>query len=217
MTGVVIVLGGMQSGGCTWRGRGELNSQVSNERTTDIMLAEKVQPIGVCDLCLQPIPADIGAWTSKGRPRLHCSRECRNTANSRTGAPLRAVAMQAHVQAGEWQNPHLLHPPTPAEQAARARLGRQREVQAGRWRNPGKTPEARAINSQPEKHSGDLAAAIERLKAGARVADLAPEQQAAHRAYRRELAAARRSALTETERAAQRAKWRAAYRRRRTA
>ena len=179
------------------------------------MLAEKVQPIGVCDLCLQPIPADIGAWTSKGRPRLHCSRECRNTANSRTGAPLRAVAMQAHVQSGEWQNPHLLHPPTLAEQAARARLGRQREVQAGRWRNPGLTDEARAINSLPEKHNGPLAAAIERLKAGARVADLTPEQQEAYRAYRRGLATVKRAALTETERSEQRAKWREADKRKR--
>lgn len=65
-------------------------------------------------------------------------------------------------------------------------------MQEGRWRNPGLTPAAREINSRTHKHSGALAEANERFKAGARTADLTPEQQEAHHAYHRQLEAALR-------------------------
>jgi len=187
----------------------------------------KLQPIGICDLCLQPIPPHLGNYTSKGTPRLHCSRECRNTANSRTGAPIRSQKILKRIERGEWSNPAELHPPDPQAVSEGIRRARLREVQEGRWRNPGLTPEAREINSRPHKHSGPLAEAIERFKAGARTADLTPEQQEAHRAYRRQLAAARREEinawhreryariqanLTEEERKAQSEKWRQANR-----
>ena len=43
---------------------------------------EKVAPVGTCDYCGKGIP--VGEWwTSKGRPRLHCSLECRQAASSR--------------------------------------------------------------------------------------------------------------------------------------
>lgn len=184
---------------------------------------EKIQPIGICDLCLQPIPPHLGNYTSKGSPRLHCSRECRNTANSRAGAPIKSQKTLERMQRGEWANPAELNPPDPQAVAEGIRKARRREVQEGRWRNPGLTPEAREINSQPHKHSGPLAEAIERLNAGASTNDLTPEQQEAHRAYRRQLEAARReeinawhreryarrqASMTEAEREAQREKWR---------
>lgn len=188
---------------------------------------KKVQPIGICDLCLQSIPSHLGNYTSKGAPRLHCSRECRNTANSRAGAPIISQKTRARIERGEWANPAELNPPDPKVVTEGIREARLREVQEGRWRNPGLTPEAREINSRPHKHSGALAEAIERLNAGASTSDLTPEQQEAHRAYRRQLEAARREEINawhrerytrrqanmkEEERKAQQEKWRQANR-----
>lgn len=154
-------------------------------------MSTKLKPIGICDHCLGPIAPEQW-YTSKRKPRQFCCRQCRNTAIARRyAAPVNRERMLAQVADGSWVNPQPT-PPTPAEQARRARLGRMREVAAGTWRNPGLTPEARAINSQPEKHTGALAAAIEKLKRGASVRDLTPEEQDAHRAYRRALAAALR-------------------------
>ena len=188
----------------------------------------KKHPLGVCDLCNGPISP--GDWyTSKRRPRLYCSIDCRNTANSRNGNPERVRKLRIAVAAGAWQNPAHLRPPTSAEQSDRSRQGRLREVAEGRWRNPGLTPEARAINSLPHKHSGPLAAAIEKLKVCRRLADLTDDEHAAYLAYSRALRAARRdevnagyrrryaerrAAMTEAEREAQRAKWRADNQRR---
>ena len=190
-------------------------------------MPDKIQPIGTCDHCLGPIPP--GQWRTRRGPRLYCSLECRNTANSRAGAEERGRKAKQRVHAGTWQNPAKLRPPTGEEQGARARKGRLREVAEGRWRNPGLTPEAREINSRPHKHSGFLASAIERLKAGATMTDLTTEEADAYRAYKRQLRTARRdevnaysrqryhahqSILTAEQRQAQRQKWRLANRRR---
>lgn len=49
-------------------------------------MPEKKQPLGICDLCLKPIPPED--WlTHHGQPRLHCSLECRQSANA--SSPLR--------------------------------------------------------------------------------------------------------------------------------
>ena len=65
-------------------------------------MAEKTAPLGICDLCGGEISP--GPYTSKDTPRLFCSRECRNTANSRAGAAIR-YATQEKVKGGvrEWR------------------------------------------------------------------------------------------------------------------
>lgn len=158
----------------------------------------KRQPIGICDHCEGEIPP--GDWyTSKGRPRQYCCRECRNTANSRQGAPQRAAQVRQAIAEGRWRNPLQVRPPTSAEQAARARAGRLREVAEGRWHNPALDPAARAKLSRPRVHAGAplLHSAIERLRQGAQLADLAPEQIECYRAYRRALRQARQTTLQE--------------------
>ncbi|HEY4690860.1 MAG TPA: hypothetical protein VIK33_16230 [Anaerolineae bacterium] len=105
-------------------------------------------------------------WYTRRGPRLHCSIDCKNTANSRAGAHIRAEKARARVRRGEWQNPHLLNPPSPEEQSRRARLGRTREVRAGTWRNPALSSAARKKLSRPRKHGGALARAIEKLSRG---------------------------------------------------
>lgn len=185
-------------------------------------MPDKIQPIGICDCCLQPIPPDQGNWTSKGKPRLYCSIQCRNTGNSRAGNEVRTTKLHERVLLGEWVNPATIRPPTPEEQSARSRKGRLREVEEGTWRNPGLTPEAREINSLPHKHTGALASAIEKLKK-MKMADLTPEEQEAYRAHARELRAVRReeanawyrerykrqqASMTPEQKEAQREKWR---------
>lgn len=85
--------------------------------------------MGICDLCSSQMPTH----TVKGKIRRYCSRECRNTANSRAGAASRTRKLHERIAAGSWVNPAMLRPPTSAEQAARARKGRLREVAAGVW------------------------------------------------------------------------------------
>ena len=188
----------------------------------------KQQALGICDNCLSEIPRDEW-YTSKGKPRLYCGRDCRNTGNSRAGAPIRSVKAKRRVARGEWQNSHHLNPPTPTEQSRRARLGRRREVKAGTWRNPALSDEAKDKLSRPRKHDPALHAVLEKLKQGIRVSELTPEEQELHRAYRRELVATRRdevnagyrqryrlrqASMSEEEHEAQRAKWREQNRRR---
>ena len=162
-------------------------------------MVDKQKPIGICDLCLGPIPrAD---WhTSKGHLRLYCSVDCRNTANSRNGNPVRIEKLRKHVARGEWQNPAKLHPPTPEEQAARARKGRLREVAVGAWRNPALDDAARQKLSRPRKHTGPLHSAIEKLKRGLSVVELTFEEQTAHREYRRQLHTERRDDINRLAR-----------------
>lgn len=176
-------------------------------------MSEKTERLGICDLCKGAIRPAFW-YTSKGKPRRYCSRDCRNTANSRAGAAIRATKQKDRVAAGEWQNPHILRPPTPAEQSHRAALGRRREVEAGTWRNPALTDEARAKLSKPRKHSGALAGAIEKLGAGAKLADLTIEEQDAHRAYRREQQKRRWESMTEDQRNSRREQWRRSWHKR---
>lgn len=167
----------------------------------------KQQPLGTCDFCFGAIPA--GRWyTSKGKPRLHCSTTCKNAANSQAGSSTRRAKVIERIARGAWQNPAVLRPPTSAEQAERARKGRLREVREGHWRNPGLTPEAREINSRPHIHSGPLASAIEKLKQGARVSELTLEEQEAHRAYRRKQQQDRWQAMTPAQKENRRRQWR---------
>lgn len=191
-------------------------------------MAKKRLEIGVCDLCQGDIPK--ARWyTSKGTPRLYCSRNCMNTANSRAGTPLRSMKARQRIARGEWQNPAHLNPPDPANISRGVSQARWREVAAGRWRNPALSVEARAKLSRPRQHSGALHRAIEKLGQGLKMAGLTAEEQQAYRTYRAQLRAARRdelnagarrryrqrqAALTAEEREEQRAKWRAANRRR---
>ena len=172
---------------------------------------DKTEPIGVCDHCKGEI---TDTWYTRRGPRRYCCVDCRNTANSRAGAPTRSAKNRARVAAGVWQNPHKLNPPTGEEQARRARLGRLREVAAGTWRNPALADVARVKLSRPRKHTGDLHRAIEKLKRGLSTADLSPEEQEAHRAYRRRLWAARVATMTQEERDRRRAQYRAVWHRR---
>lgn len=159
-------------------------------------MSDKVRPLGVCDNCGGAIPRERW-YTSKRKPRRYCCVDCRNAGNSHAGEATRYAKMLAHIAAGEWKNPVELRPPTSEEQAHRARLGRLREVESGTWRNPAKSDEARQKLSRPRKHSGALADAIEKLRQGVSVADLTPEEQEAHRAYRRALAAKKRQSPTD--------------------
>jgi len=191
----------------------------------------KQQALGICDNCLSEIPRDEW-YTSKGKPRLYCGIDCRNTGNSRAGAPIRSKKAKQRVARGEWQNPAKLNPPTPEEQARRSRLGRKREVSAGTWRNPALSDEAKEKLSRPRKHDPALHAVLEKLKQEQRLADLTPEEKELHRIYRRDLRQARRkevnawyrnwyrqqqASLSDEEREAQRARWREQNRRRRKA
>jgi len=191
-------------------------------------MPDKRQPLGICDHCLGSIPA--GQWyTSKRRPRLHCSFKCKQAANSQAGASVRAEKARQRVARGEWQNPQRLNPPTFEERSRRAALARKREVARGEWRNPALTDAAREKLSRPRRHSGPLHTAIEKLKRGQHMADLTEEEAAAYRANSARLRAARReetnrryreryaarqAAMTDEEREAQRERWREANRRR---
>jgi len=152
-------------------------------------MPSKTQPLGICDLCLGPIR---DWYTSKGRPRLYCSVDCRNTGNSRAGATIRSEKACERVRMGQWVNPALIHPPTPENIGAGVKQARLREVEAGAWRNPALDDEAREKLSRPRKHSGVLHSAIEKLSRRLSVSELTPEEQEAHRLYRRELRIARR-------------------------
>jgi hypothetical protein len=159
----------------------------------------KSQPIGICDLCRGIIPPEDW-YTSKGKPRMYCSIDCKNTANSRAGAPIRREKTLLRIARGEWQNPAELRPPTSDEQSYRARKGRKREVAEGRWRNPALSADARRKLSRPRKHEGILHLVIEKLKQGLGVADLSAEEQGAHRDYRKQLRDARREELNRQAR-----------------
>jgi len=195
--------------------------------------AGKLAPLGICDLCWQPIPPSLGPFTSKGRPRRYCSIACRVTANSRLGAPLRSLKAAQRAAAGLWRNP-LGETPEEVAAALRERnrsadhrrkvaAARRREVEEGTWRNPALSETAREKLSRPRVHADDLVlhAAIEKLGRGLSVADLTPEEREAHRRYRRALrardpercrAASRRSyrrrMATPEGRARERARWR---------
>lgn len=162
-------------------------------------MSQKIQPPGICDQCLGPIPP--GQWrTNKRILRRYCSVECRNKANAIAGGPIISSKNRDRIRKGIWQNPSSLRPPTPQEQADRARKGRLSEVRDGKWRNPSLTPEARQKLSRPRKHSGALAEAIEKLGMGLRMADLTQDEKTAYRAYRAELRSRRRDEVNRLAR-----------------
>ncbi len=68
-------------------------------------MAYKVLPVGICDLCRGEIPTDMW-YTRAGKPRLHCSRLCRNTANARIKARERGQELRQRYHAGTWR-PYL--------------------------------------------------------------------------------------------------------------
>lgn len=191
-------------------------------------MPDKRAPLGTCDLCDTVMPANRW-YTSKGTPRLYCSRDCRNTANSRHGSAVRSQKVRERIARGEWTNPAEITKPDPAKVGAGVSRARKAEVEAGTWRNPALTAEARRKLSRPRKHQGQLHSVLQKLKQGQKVRDLTPEEREIHREYRRTLAARRRNeinrearrrykqrqeAMTPKERQEQRRKWRVANARR---
>lgn len=149
-------------------------------------MGDKVQPLGICDYCGGPINQDW--YTSHGKPRRYCSVDCRNAGNSRAGAPIRSTKAKQRIAEGRWVNPRTQMTPEQTHAAASrtARTIRLREVREGRWRNPALSPEARAKLSRPRKLTGVLHQALERIRTGAHIADLSPQQRAAYRLYKHE-------------------------------
>jgi hypothetical protein len=143
----------------------------------------KTAPVGICDHCAGPIHPD--EWFTRRGPRRYCCIDCRNTANSRNGNPVRTAKLRESVAAGAWHNPRERMTPEQisAVQSHASRAGRLREVREGRWRNPALDAAAREKLSRPRKHAGALHIAIERIRAGAHVADLTIDEQAAYRAH----------------------------------
>lgn len=188
---------------------------------------DKQQPLGICDLCLGPIPR--GEWyTTKGTPRLHCSTDCKNTSNSRAGASIRSRKAKRRVARGEWVNPASLNAPDPQNVSAGVSRARKAEVKAGTWLNPALAARARQKLSRPRKYHGALHRAIEKLNRGS-MKDLTPTEHRAWLKHRRELRLARpeadrryhrdyyrrqQSKLTPTQRKAQHARWREQNKRR---
>jgi ribosome-binding protein aMBF1 (putative translation factor) len=154
----------------------------------------------LCELCGEDVDQHgLGYYTSKGKPRRFCSILCRNTANSREGAPIRAAIQQQRVKAGLWQNPGDFV--TDEERREFARMGgavraeqHQEALDEGTWENPADAPGAREKLSRPRKHGDnpDLHRALEKLKAGGSVTDLTEAEAAAHRKYKRKVERRRR-------------------------
>lgn len=153
-----------------------------------------------CELCGGDLDAHgLGYWTAKGRPRRFCSLLCRQTGNSRAGAPIRAELARQRVRAGTWQNPADYHTAETLQAAAEAG-GAARAAQhlaaldAGTWQNPADAPGARDKLSRPRTTADNphLHRAIERLGQGAAVGDLEPAEAEALRAWQRERARALR-------------------------
>ena len=122
-------------------------------------MIEKTAPIGICDHCGGPIALD--EWYTRRGPRRYCCRDCRNTANSRNGNPVRVAKVMQRVADGQWTNPraNMTTEEISAIQSLASRKGRLREVAEGRWRNPGLSDEARATNraKQAERFSDPAA------------------------------------------------------------
>jgi len=151
----------------------------------------------LCELCGGSVDEfGLGFYTTKGTPRRFCSIDCRQTRNSRVGAPIRAEKARERVRRGEWQNPaesltaEEVHEYARRGAAVRAQQHRQ-ALAEGTWQNPADAPGAREKLSQPRRHGDNpvLHRAIERLTQGASVADLTEAEAEAHRAWRRELRA----------------------------
>ena len=166
-------------------------------------MTDKIEPLGVCDTCGETFPETVSPYTSKGVPRLCCSRTCRNALNSRRGAGKRSEQAKARVRLGEWENPSPLVREDVSDEELKSCLEamaagvsrvRKAEVETGIWRNPALGAVARKKLSRPRVHTDNplLHRAFERLRQGASVAELSVDEREAHRSYRRELYAARR-------------------------
>lgn len=151
-------------------------------------MKDKTAPVGVCDHCGGKIHPDD--WYTHRGARRYCCTDCKNTANSRAGAPIRSDKAKERVAAGVWQNPRDLMTPEEIHlaQSHASRKARLREVREGRWRNPALSDEAREKLSKPRKHTGILHRVIEKLRGGS-LRDLTPDERAAHDAWRRDLKA----------------------------
>lgn len=150
-----------------------------------------MQPLGICDYCLQPI--NIDWYTSHGQPRQYCCRDCRNTANSRAGAAVRGEQTRERVRDGTWFNPSSVL--TPEQLLEAAKLGGaasgakfREQVNNGVWRNPALSEPARAKLSRPRTiNDAVLHSAVSKLTQGLSVSDLTPDEAETYRAYRRRL------------------------------
>jgi hypothetical protein len=150
---------------------------------------EKRRPLGICDLCGDPIPEP---YTARGLGRLYCSTECRNAANSRAGSPVRRQKAIARFAQGLQVPPMCLEDPATrgdhARKAARVHgEAMRKQVEAGTWRNPALDPGARDKLSRPRLHGDNptLHAAIEKRKRGG-MASLTPAEHAAYMQHERE-------------------------------
>lgn len=108
--------------------------------------------------------------------------------------------MMEHIKKGEWKNPAKLRPPTPAEQANRARNARLREVAQGKWSNPALAVSARHKLSRARKHLPLLHGVLEKFRQGVKILDLTNEEQKAYREYRRQLRLANREEVNRKAR-----------------
>ncbi len=150
-------------------------------------MADKTSPLGICDHCGNKIPVEN--WHTRRGPRRYCSIECKNTANSRIGAPVRSAKAKVRVATGIWHNPRskMTKEQIHATQTESSRKARLREVAEGRWRNPALTDEARQKLSRPRRLTGILHSAQEKLYRGLSMHDLTQEERDAYHEYRREL------------------------------
>jgi hypothetical protein len=154
-------------------------------------MSEKTAPVGTCDHCGGSIHPD--EWYTRRGPRRYCCRDCKNTANSRAGAPIRSDKGKQRVALGTWTNPRdvMTQEQISAVQSQASRKARLREVREGRWRNPALDDAAREKLSRPRKHVGIIHRVLEKLRLGS-VRDLTDEEREAHNAYRRDLAQKKR-------------------------
>ena len=149
----------------------------------------------LCERCGEPVTRHgLGYYTSKGKQRRFCSRGCRNTANSRSGAPIRSDKAKQRVRAGEWQNPAGRQ--TPEQHRAISQLGgaaraeqHRAAIEDGNFIKPSEYPGASDKLSRPRVHSDNplLHRALEKLRDGS-MNDLTEAEAEAYRAYRREQA-----------------------------
>jgi len=58
----------------------------------------KIEPLGICDLCKQPFPEGVGLYyLDRHIPRRYCNRQCVATANSRAGNPIKKQKMKGRL------------------------------------------------------------------------------------------------------------------------
>lgn len=163
-------------------------------------MAEKIKPIGICDVCGATMPHQDW-YTTKGTPRLHCSLECKQAGNSRVGNTKRILKIKKRIAAGLWKNPasDMTAEQISANNSRTSKTARLREVAAGRWRNPALSAAAKRKLSRPRKHRGALHRAIEKLRRG-NMSQLTEAEKKAHRAWRKKMRDVRRDEINRMAR-----------------